>query len=126
MLWDIWQQPPGIHLDLPFSHRQEAFPSHVAAAVKLGGETPTQSISLMDCAGNQREGVHPIALCAQRRGGVFPLNHKPRQIAAQEINCLTSPVSRQLLCGEDCGVLRSPHAVSHARLGFFKQPGSME
>lgn len=43
----IWQQSSGRPLDLPFSHHQEAFPSDAAAVVKLGGETPTQNISLM-------------------------------------------------------------------------------
>ena len=81
-----------------FSHCQEARPSCAAAAVKRCNKTHTQSISLMDCAGNRPEGVCPIAACAQLRGWLFPMNHKPGQIAAWEINCLTSPISRWLLC----------------------------
>lgn len=111
---EIWQQPDRRRLDLPFSHLREAVPSHVAAAVKPGGETPTQSIRLMECAGKWPEGVCPIAVCAQLRGWLFPVNHKPGQTAAWEINCLTSPISRRLLCREDHGVLSTPPAVSQA------------
>lgn len=112
VLQEIWQHSPRRHLDLPFSHHREAFPSPAAGAVKQSGETPTQTVSLMDCAGNQPEGVCPIAVCAQLRGQLFSLNHKTRQITVWEIKCLTSPISRRLLCGEDHRVLRTPPAVS--------------
>jgi len=112
LLQEMRQQPPGRHSDLPFSHRREAFPSHAVAAVKPGGETPTQSISLMECAGNRPEGVRPVAVCAQLRGRLFPRNPEPGQTAAGEMNCSTSLVSRRLLCGENRRVWRTPPAVS--------------
>lgn len=57
-------------------------------------------------------GVCPTAVCAQLRAQLFPVTHKPRQIAAQEIRGSMSLISRQMLYGEYHRALRSSPAVS--------------
>lgn len=108
MLQEIWQQRPGRHWDLPFSHPWQAFPSHKAAVVRLGSETAPQSTCFLGCAGQVCVPLPYVHSSAQ----LFPVTHKPRQIAAQEISGLMSLVSRQMLCGEYHRALRSPPAVS--------------